>query len=160
MNPGPQDGRHRWNQWAMAATLWHCSSETVFFQFFSSFLKKILKNGPWRWSSGQSARLLSLTIRVWIPLKLKDFFCKFVFEKNENKQKEAVVGPFFEKNWFEAMFLPRLRNVKRICFVLFSTVYPWGHEILQFLEKHHLHSIPLIITFWKHSRIRLQINHF
>ena len=34
------------------------------------------------------------TIRVRIPLKPTVFSVKFVFEKNENKQKEAGVGPF------------------------------------------------------------------
>ena len=39
------------------------------------------------------------TIRVPIPLKL-NFFRKFVFGKNENKQKETGVGPFFKKTVF------------------------------------------------------------
>ena len=42
------------------------------------------------------------------------FFVKFVFEKNENKQKEAWVGPFFNKNtYFEvgiARFTGKLLN--------------------------------------------------
>ena len=50
----------------------------------------------WWWSSGQLARLPS--IRVRIPLSLQFKFCKF-FEKNENKQKEAGVGPFYLKNF-------------------------------------------------------------
>ena len=36
----------------------------------------------------------TLTIRVRIPLKPTVFSVKFVFEKKENKQKEAGVGPF------------------------------------------------------------------
>ena len=34
------------------------------------------------------------TIRIQIPLKTTVFSVKFVFEKNENKQKEAGLGPF------------------------------------------------------------------
>ena len=34
------------------------------------------------------------TIRAQIPLKPIVFSVNFVFEKNENKQKEAAVGPF------------------------------------------------------------------
>ena len=37
-----------------------------------------------------------LTIRVQIPLKPTVFSVKFVFEKNENKQTEAGVGPIFK----------------------------------------------------------------
>ena len=36
------------------------------------------------------------SIRVRIPLKPKVLFCK-LFEKNENKQKEAGYGPIFIK---------------------------------------------------------------
>ena len=36
-------------------------------------------------------------IRVQIPLKPTVFSVTFVFEKNENKQKEVGVGPFFFK---------------------------------------------------------------
>ena len=36
------------------------------------------------------------TIRVRIPLTPTVFSVKFVFEKNENKQKEAGVGPFLK----------------------------------------------------------------
>ena len=32
-----------------------------------------------------------------IPAEVYIFFCKIVVEKNENKQKEAGVGPFFFK---------------------------------------------------------------
>ena len=40
------------------------------------------------------------TIRVRILLKPTIFSAQFVFEKNENKQKEAGVGPFFlKKEW-------------------------------------------------------------
>ena len=38
------------------------------------------------------------TIRVRIPLTSTVFSAKFVFEKNENKQKEAGVGPFLKTN--------------------------------------------------------------
>ena len=37
------------------------------------------------------------TIRVRIPPKANFFSVKVVFEKNENKQKEDVFGPFFKK---------------------------------------------------------------
>ena len=40
------------------------------------------------------------TIRVQIPLKLRVFSVEFVFDRNENKQKEARVGPFFKKTWY------------------------------------------------------------
>ena len=34
------------------------------------------------------------------PVEAYNFFCKIVFEKNENKQKEAGVGPLFLiKKW-------------------------------------------------------------
>ena len=32
-----------------------------------------------------------------IPAEVYNFFCKIVVEKNENKQKEAGIGPFFFK---------------------------------------------------------------
>ena len=32
-----------------------------------------------------------------IPAEVYNFFCKIVVEKNENKQKEAGVGPIFLK---------------------------------------------------------------
>ena len=32
-----------------------------------------------------------------IPAEVYNFFCKIVVEKNENKQKEAGVGPIFKK---------------------------------------------------------------
>ena len=32
-----------------------------------------------------------------IPAEVYNFFCKNIVEKNENKQKEAGVGPFFKK---------------------------------------------------------------
>ena len=40
------------------------------------------------------------TIRVQVPMNYTVFSGKFVFEKNENKQKEAGVRPlfFFKKN--------------------------------------------------------------
>ena len=34
------------------------------------------------------------------PAEAYSFSVKYVFEKNENKQKEARVGPFFKKNGF------------------------------------------------------------
>ena len=45
----------------------------------------------------QGLNLTTLTIRVRIPLKHIVFSVNFVFEKNENKQKEAGVGQFFKK---------------------------------------------------------------
>ena len=46
--------------------------------------------------SSQVASVLAFSpmIRVRIPLKPTVFSIKFVFEKYENKQKEAAVGPF------------------------------------------------------------------
>ena len=41
-----------------------------------------------------------LTIRVRIPLKSTVIFVKFVFEKNEIKQKEAGSGPFKKQIYF------------------------------------------------------------
>ena len=44
-----------------------------------------------------------------IPAEVYNFFCKIVVEKNENKQKEAGVGPFFFKkknNFLTAFCLP------------------------------------------------------
>ena len=32
-----------------------------------------------------------------IPAEVYNFFCKIVVENNENKQKEAGVGPIFKK---------------------------------------------------------------
>ena len=48
------------------------------------------------WSSGQRARLLLRQSEFESRWGLQ-FFCKIVIEKNENKQKEAGVGPFFLK---------------------------------------------------------------
>ena len=36
-----------------------------------------------------------------IPAEVYNFFCKIVVEKNENKQKEAGVGPIFKKIIFD-----------------------------------------------------------
>ena len=49
--------------------------------------KKYLTVGPWWWSSGQRARLLS----VYPSSNPAEFFILFcnVLEKNENKQEEA-----------------------------------------------------------------------
>ena len=46
---------------------------------------------------GQVVRVLAFytVIRVRIRVTLTVFSVKFVFEKNENKPKEAGVGPFF-----------------------------------------------------------------
>ena len=35
---------------------------------------------------------------ISIPADVYNFFCKMVVEKNENKQKEAGVGPFNNNN--------------------------------------------------------------
>ena len=50
--------------------------------------------GLWWWSSGQRARLLLRRSEFDSRWSLQ-FFCKIVVEKNENKQKEAGVGPIF-----------------------------------------------------------------
>ena len=46
---------------------------------WSILYKHLLDNGsslgPWWWSSGQRARIATLTIRVWIPLKSTVSFC-------------------------------------------------------------------------------------
>ena len=34
-----------------------------------------------------------------IPAEVYNFFCKIVVENNENKQKEAGVGPIFKKEF-------------------------------------------------------------
>ena len=47
-----------------------------------------------KWSADLSS---TPTIRVRIPLTPSSFSVKFVFEKNENKQKEAGVGPFLKR---------------------------------------------------------------
>ena len=49
--------------------------------------------GPWRWSSGQRARLLHSDDLSSNPTEAYSFSLKFVFEKNENKQKEGGNGP-------------------------------------------------------------------
>ena len=41
------------------------------------------------------------SIRVRIPLKSTVLFCTSVFQKSENKQKEAVDGPIFFKKTIE-----------------------------------------------------------
>ena len=38
------------------------------------------------------------TIQVGVPLNPSVFTVNFVFEKNENKHKEAEVGPFLKKS--------------------------------------------------------------
>ena len=55
--------------------------------------KKILF-GPWWWSSGQLLLWRSEFESCW---SLQCFSVHFIFEKNENKQKVAGVGPFFQK---------------------------------------------------------------
>ena len=52
-------------------------------------------DGPWWWASGQRARLL-LDDPSSNPADAYSFFCKFVFEKNENKQKETGGWPIFK----------------------------------------------------------------
>ena len=36
-----------------------------------------------------------------IPAEVLNFFCKNIVEKNENKQKEAGVGPLLKKRMYE-----------------------------------------------------------
>ena len=45
------------------------------------------------------------------PAETYSFSIKFVLEKNENKQKEAVVGPFFKENVIKRLPKVTLRNV-------------------------------------------------
>ena len=40
-----------------------------------------------------------------IPAEVYNFFCKIVVEKNENKQKEAGVGPIFKKTISKRIYL-------------------------------------------------------
>ena len=54
--------------------------------------------GPWWWSSGQHALLLLQQSEFESRWGLQ-FFCIIVVEKNENKQKEAGVGPFLKKTF-------------------------------------------------------------
>ena len=53
------------------------------------------------------------TIRVRIPLKTSVYSVKFVLEKNENKQKEVMFGPF-EKHYTACIIrcyvLPRYKS--------------------------------------------------
>ena len=52
----------------------------------------------WWWSCGQCARLLLWRAEFESCWHLQFFSVNFVLEKNENKQKEAVVGQFFKNN--------------------------------------------------------------
>ena len=61
------------------------------------FLLKYCCGGPWWWSSGQPACLLLRRSEFESCRRLIFFSVKVVFEKNENKQKEDVFGPFFKK---------------------------------------------------------------
>ena len=61
----------------------------------ATYVQKGLQ-GPWWWSSGQHARLLLRRSEFESHWRLQ-FFCKIIIEKNENKQKDAGVGPFFKK---------------------------------------------------------------
>ena len=60
-------------------------------------LKRMTSFGPCWWSSGQHARLLLWRSELESRWSLQFISVKFVFEKNENKQKEAGVGPFYTK---------------------------------------------------------------
>ena len=66
------------------------------------------------------------TIQVRIPLKSSVFSVKVVFEKNENKQKEAGVGPFFKKYYnFAQNFAKKTtkwRTIYSICFNLADNI--------------------------------------
>ena len=73
-------------------------------RFQISVVKHHLWIGPWWWPSGQRAHLLLRRSEFESHWGLQ-YFCKIVIEKNENKQKEARVGPFFLKkklikDWF------------------------------------------------------------
>ena len=45
-------------------------------------------------------------IQIRIPLQPTAFSVKFVFEKNDNKQRESGVGPFKNKNYSFAVLVP------------------------------------------------------
>ena len=53
----------------------------------------LVTHGQWWWSSGQHSRLLLWRSEFESRWSLQFLFCK-LFEKNENKQKEAGDGPF------------------------------------------------------------------
>ena len=67
----------------------------MFFAVTVSYNKKYYFFGPWWWSSGQNARLLLRRSELKPRWRQQFFSVSFVIEKNENKQKEAGVGPFF-----------------------------------------------------------------
>ena len=64
--------------------------------------QNVFIDGLWWWSSSQRARLLLRQSEFESRWGLQ-FFCKIVTEKNENKQKEAGLGPF-KKNVFIDVF--------------------------------------------------------
>jgi len=77
-----------------------CISNLTEFQYFYAteirLLCSYLKQGAIGRGGVQHARLLLQQSEFESRWSLQ-FFCKFVFEKNVNKQKEAGVRPFFKK---------------------------------------------------------------
>ena len=71
-----------------------------------------------------------LTIRVQIPLKPTVFSVKFVFEKNENKQTEAGVGPIFKNT-----ILKVLEPVK-IWIILSHIVWKALKKLVRYWKDH------------------------
>ena len=73
-------------------------------------------------------------IPVRIPLTPKVFSLQFVFEKNENKQKEAALGQFFlKKQREEYFFAERLVLNKRSChFSSFPAMILFVNETVKF----------------------------
>ena len=112
-NLGRQDGRRRQIHWAMAAPQMRWSWRQLTTTFENETVKWKLQNdaerqtgigrdserknmrGVVKWSSCLPS---SPTIRIQIPQEPR--YCssvKFVFEKNENKRKEAEVWPLLKR---------------------------------------------------------------
>ena len=80
---------------------------SVLFGYFETWLFFLLKcccGGPWWYTSGQPACLLLRRSEFESRRRLIFFSVKVVFEKNKNKQKEYVFGPFFLKKTAVANF--------------------------------------------------------
>ena len=59
-----------------------------------------------------------------IPAEVYNFFCKNIVEKNENKQKEAGVGPLFFLNNF-GFLEPGLDHKKELYYYACSKQSRW-----------------------------------
>ena len=54
-----------------------------------------------------------------IPAEVYNFFCKIVVEKNENKQKEAGIGPFLRNKFFKTFLKHGLNPASFVYFYPF-----------------------------------------